>query len=321
MSKQQNFDQQRRNAMTTPVAEINSNVNEKGEKVVDDLNSVVDLSKIKNMEAVSENDSAAAKMIEKKIISSPHKAAKRKFCFMDPVSVQLPSHGRFYQDSEDEDLRNGIIKLYPMSVAEEEILTNQAYTKSGTAIRMLFDSCMASDYDAGKLLSFDSTFLLYYLRKISYGSDYTFSIKCSECKKEYKYTLDISDVEFEELPEDAQDVYDITLPRSKYAVSMTLPRIIQDENEIKIKNRIKDVSDQIADMISHTVSVRSPDGEEISPSMWGDFFKELPSIDRAEITKTFAFTKNNPKVTVTCPYCGNDEEVSIPMDLDFFRMA
>ena len=121
-----------------------------------------------------------------------------------------------------------------MSMAEEEILTNVAYLKSGAAFRMLFDACMASDYDAGKLLSYDSTYLLYALRNIGYGSDYTFKVKCEECQKEFTHTIDVAEITFDELPEDTKEIYDIELPYSKYTVTMNLPRIKQDENVIKI---------------------------------------------------------------------------------------
>ena len=331
----ENFDQQRIAAGKKPIAHeegLNSIIskslrdeksgNAENETVhVDNLNDVVDLSKIKNMAALEMKDADAAKIISNKAVASPHKAEKRKFCFMPAVEIPLPSHGRFYQDSNDEDLKNGIIKMYPMSVSDEEILTNSAYLKSGSAIRLLFESCMASDYEAGKLLSFDSTYLLYALRKISYGDDYNFKIKCPNCGKQFEYTLNVSEIPFEELPDDAKDIYDISLPVSKYSIEMTLPRLKQDENVIKIKKLHENISDTVASILSHTTSIKDPDGNEINPKDWADLIGSLPGSDRSVITKTFSFTKYTPKVNPVCPNCGNEFEESVPMDLDFFRLS
>lgn len=292
------------------------------EAVVKNLNDVVDLSKVKNIDAFKKADKVGAEQIQNKVRSiSPHVQNKRKFCFMPPVSINLPSGGKFYQDSNDEDLKNGIIKMYPMSVADEEVLTNQAYLKNGTSVRILFESCMASDYEAGKLLSFDSTYLLYALRGISYGNDYTFSHKCSDCEKEFEQTIDISTVPWKELDDDAKEVYEIELPSSGYTVVMNVPRIKQDENSNRIKKQNDKITTQIASFISHTLSIKDTNGDEIAPSDWPQFFSELPGQDRAEITKTFSVFNNSPKVSLVCPECGNEEKVGIPMDLDFFRFS
>ena len=230
--------------------------------------------------------------------------AKRKFCFVDPVEVPLPSKGKFYQDTNDEALKQGFISLLPMSVSEEETFTNPAYLKQGTAVRMVLDACMESDYEASRLLSFDATYLLYALRNISYGDDYTFKIQCPDCGKEYEHTVKISEVPFDELPEDAQEVYTIKLPLSKYTVRMNLSRLADDERAIRMKKNNPDVSETAIDFASHTLSITDTKGVELNPKDFIDFFAAIPALDRAEITETFKFTRNNPKVTVTCPKCG-----------------
>ena len=88
----------------------------------------IDMTKIANVEAL---DSGTRKAITAAAESS-RKVMKKKFNFQQAIPFPLPSGGKFYQDSEDEDLKNGIIKLYPLSLADEEIITNKTYLKNGT---------------------------------------------------------------------------------------------------------------------------------------------------------------------------------------------
>ena len=134
----------------------------------------IDLTKVANAEALKATGDQFSRTIQESGSAESARAkAKKKFCFDEALAFMLPSGGKFYQDSPDKDLREGIIKLRPMSLADEEILTNKAYSKNGSTFRVLFDTCMASNYEAKKLLAFDSVYIMYILRKISYGDDYT----------------------------------------------------------------------------------------------------------------------------------------------------
>ena len=275
----------------------------------------IDMTKIANVEAL---DSGTRKAITAAAESS-RRTMKKKFNFQQAMSFPLPSCGKFYQDSEDEDLKNGIIKLYPLSLADEEIITNKTYLKNGTMFRILFDTCMASDYSAKKLLQFDSLYIMYVLRQISYGDDYNFDVKCDECEEEFEWSMNISDIDWAELPEDAVDERAIHLPVSKYTVTMSLMRLGMEEEQEIIKKKYK-CSDRIAILISNTLSVKDEDGEEINPADWADFFEALPTLDRNAINNSFKGTKQEPKITIKCPNCGSDITFNVPISEDFFRM-
>ena len=275
----------------------------------------IDMTKIANVEAL---DSGTRKAITAAAESS-RRTMKQKFNFQQEMSFPLPSGGKFYQDSEDEDLKNGIIKLYPLSLADEEIITNKTYLKNGTMFRILFDTCMASDYSAKKLLQFDSLYIMYVLRQISYGDDYNFDVKCDECEEEFEWSMNISDIDWAELPEDAVDERAIHLPVSKYTVTMSLMRLGMEEEQEIIKKKYK-CSDRIAILISNTLSVKDEEGEEVNPADWADFFEALPTLDRNAINNSFKGTKQEPKITIKCPNCGSDITFNVPISEDFFRM-
>ena len=277
----------------------------------------IDMTKIANIDALSTED-------KKLFRGAARKAQKNKFCFTESMPFPLPSGGKFYQDADDEDLRNGIIHLHPMSLSEEEILTNKAYIKNNSLFRVLFDACMDSNYPANKILSFDSLYIMYVLRQISYGDDYHFNIKCDDCGEEHEVEINISDIDWKELDADVKEEYEIKLPVSKFTVTMLPIRRGMEEQQEIIKKKNKDspfLTDQTAILYSNTTSIKDASGEELPPGEWLEFYAALPTRDKNEINKTFKPFAQNPKITITCPNCGNVMTMSVPMEADFFRIS
>lgn len=282
----------------------------------------IDFSKVANMEALGTQEKKTIKAMAKN--DSDRRRAKKKFNFQEAVKVQLPSGGKFYQDSPDEDLRNGFIKLYPMSLADEEILTNKNYIKNGSMFRILFDTCMASDYEAKKILQFDALYIMYVLRQISYGEDYHFKVTCKDCGEEFEWDLNISDIDWEEMKPEQQDIMEMKLPVSNYTVTMCLPRLMHEEQQEIIKKReAKNVNagERVIALVSNTLSIRDENGDELDPADWIDFYAEFPTKDRNFINDKFKDVKQQPRITINCPECGNEITIDVPIDEDFFRIS
>lgn len=282
----------------------------------------IDLTKIANAGALgSEEREIINKAKEKKAVNA-RKEAKRKFNFTEAMAFPLPSKGRFYQDSPDEDLRNGIVKIRPMSLADEEIITNKAYLKNGTMFRTLFDSCVESDYDAREFLQYDVLFMMYALRNLSYGDEYKFNVTC-DCGKEFDYTMNVSDIDWQEIPDDVVDERVIKLPMSKYSIKMRLPRLKDDEAEANLKLKHPDdpmYSDTAISLWSKTLEIKDDKGKLISPEDWIEFFDCLPTYDRNVINESFKNAANQPTTEITCPKCGNLIRIDVPVSADFFRI-
>lgn len=277
----------------------------------------IDMTKVANLNALDSADRETIRTASKK-------QQKNKFCFTESLPFQLPSGGKFYQDADDEDLRNGIIHLHPMSLAEEEILTNKAYIKNNSLFRVLFDACMDSNYPASRILSFDSLYIMYVLRQLSYGDDYHFDFKCDDCGHEFPVEINMSEIDWKEFDGEVKEEYEVKLPVSKFTITMVPMRLGMEEQQEIIKKKNKDspfISDQTAILYSNTVSIKDTDGEEIPPSDWLAFFAALPAKDKNEINKAFKPFAQNPKIDIVCPECGNVMNVSVPMEADFFRIS
>lgn len=274
----------------------------------------IDLSKIKNTKAAK-----IEKEFKEKI--STTKARKNKFCFMEDYQVKLPSNGIPYKDLDD-GLANGEITIRPMSLADEEILGNKTYSKNGTIFSKLLDSCIVNNVNVKKLIPYDVFYLLYYLRKITYGEDYKFEITCPECGKKYEKTIDISEVEWEEIEDKTvRGIKTIKLPVSKFTLTIEAPTLGNEEEVVKISKKFEDSSDTILNYVVRTRELLDDNGEPVNPDDYADFFEALPGKDRAEITKAFEKIEDLtvPVVKMSCPKCSAEDEASIPFTKDFFR--
>lgn len=275
----------------------------------------LDLSKVKNLEAnqIAGND---VKFIKEKAL----KEKKSKFNFTEEHEIELPTKGYLYQDSTDEDIKRGIVRLRPMSLADEEIIANQSYIKNNTVFIHLLNSCILNDFDARELVSYDVFYLIYALRQITYGEDYEFEITCPECEKKYDFSLVLSEVEFQQLEGNETPEKSIKLPVSKYTVDMRCSRL-KDGEEIYKLSKNTDASDNILNYVVRTNRILTNDGEEVDKKDYTEFFEAIPGKDRAEITKAFKNIEGLkiPKVSCVCPKCGYEHRVSIPFDSQFFR--
>jgi len=283
----------------------------------------IDLSKLSNLDAVASKDDLMKEAVSKR----GKKRNKGKFNFAESEIVNLPSRGILYKNvTTDENVLNGKIELYPMTAREEEILSTQKFIKDGSATRRVLDRCIASDIDAKDILTYDSNYLLFFLRQISYGDDYEFELKCqnSMCGKKFNHSLKISDLEFEELP-DVQEPIEVKLERSKYTVNLVLPRLYHTEDIISRSNsKTKTTEDssgsQIDRYLSTTVSIIDPDGDELDRSDWEEFYEALPGIDIAAIREASDYSTGVDTLEgVVCPFCESDYSGTIPIGINFFR--
>lgn len=281
----------------------------------------LDLSKVKNIKAAETKDDLPSDF-SKTVEAANRKAKKSKFCFTEEHEIQLPTNGLLYQDSDDDDIKRGIVRLQPMSLADEEIIANQTYSKNGSTFRHLLNSCMLNNFDAKNLAPYDTYYLLYALRRITYGEDYKFEIQCPECGKKYEYELDISNVEFDELKaeDNPQSKCTIKLPVSKYTVTINMVTTGTEE-EVNRLSRTIDAGDIVLNYVARTESITDDHGEPVNPKDFADFFEALPGKDRAAISDAFKSIDNLkiPTVQTVCPKCGEEDEMQIPFNREFFR--
>lgn len=290
----------------------------------------IDISNVKNLDVKEIDSEALKKAVIRETEKNKEKDKKKekrssKFNFTQPSLIDIPSGGKLY-NTEDEDINRGKIKIYPLTLREEEILSTPRYIVDGTATIKVLDNCIDSDIGARDLLLYDYTYLLFYLRKISFGDEYDFEITCSNCRHVFPHKIRISDITFNELPKGFKDPYRIDLPTSKYTVIISMPRVRHitelDEIQKKLTDRERREYSGIADIYAiRTLAVLNEEGITVPKEDWVEFYKSLPATDRKELTVHSNFESGVDKVMeeATCPNCGTVVGGVIPITDDFFR--
>jgi hypothetical protein len=235
--------------------------------------------------------------------------------------IELPSRGRFYDDTDGP--ANGVVSIRPMTGEEEQILATPRFVRKGQAINMIFQRCLKEQFRPEQFLTIDRTYMLIYLRGISYSPNYDVEVKCPECEKKFGTTIDLNTLYVEPCPENYGPTLQDVLPTTKLPFSYRLSTG-RDEQEITDyrDRRIKAFGDASADdtLIYRTSMLLDNIDGLTNKGELQILLKNLPISDVSYIRNCI----NEPpfgvdtNVEIVCPSCLQDFEVDLPLEANFF---
>jgi hypothetical protein len=248
----------------------------------------------------------------------------------DAELVEIPSHGYLYKNvtSDPDILERGSLRIRPMTVHEEKILTTARLVRSGQALDLIFRNCIKSDIDPGELLSSDRIYVMLWLRSISYGNVYKFWIQSQDPSNpgRFQWEVDLSTHPVKEFIEkDIVEPFNVELP-SGYKIWFRLPRGKDELEIIKMQNQPKgadETDDTIVKRLSSIIiKAERKTGEEIPPNMYDAFVNSLVARDASAFrNKIDEIDCGIEDITVTDPTTGYEFSSSIPITEDFFRVT
>jgi len=243
----------------------------------------------------------------------------------------LPSHGYLYKDvTTDKLILSGRIMIRPMTMVEEKILATSRLIKTGQALDMMFRNCIKSDIDPKDLLSSDRIFLMFWLRALSYGAEYEFTLHCPNptCTKKFKYRVDIKQQPIKEIAKDFTEPVELKLPKSGATIFYKLPRgrteeqarALRDKAAVKFSEVDNAATDRLQLLIDRIIT---PEGEELNPNLWDKFLNSLLAYDSAIIREDMNGKDAGiePVKDIQCPYCDEMFDEEIPITAEFFRIG
>ena len=250
---------------------------------------------------------------------------------MEPPAevVELPSHGALYKDvTDDPDILEGKIRIRPMTLTEEKILATTRLIKTGQALDMVFRNCIKSKIDPLDLLSSDRLYLMFYLRGISYGNEYTFTLRCPNpnCGRQFRYTVDISQQPVKEMGEDIEEPIKVELPKTKAIIYYHLPRGRDEVALRKLEEKTlhtSDVDNSATERFIRLIDrIEAPDGTELEKKEWRSFLNSLIAYDISYLREDMSEKDGGIEAikSLTCPYCAEEFDADIPITVDFFRV-
>jgi len=264
--------------------------------------------------------------------------------------VQLPSKGAYYENQ----IPDGIVQVRPMSIYTEKILSTMRLAKTGQALDMIFKYCVKfpnDSFDPTNLLVGDSTFLLFYLRGITFGNLYDFTIKCSDedCAAIANHTFDLNQLAstvkgpsgdsepFEvRLPYLSESTgrdfivkvrmlrrYDVTnMTSERKANKLVGPSNVTVNNKLTKRFRQVQSVESLNDVVEKNLSLVIVEAMGTK-----DRFKIDKLVERMHSSDTGAIRQYldenssgvDTSITVVCAKCGNEMKVSLPITESFFR--
>jgi len=238
--------------------------------------------------------------------------------------IELPSRGVFYNGKDGP--TDGVLHIREMTGAEEQILATPRLHRGNRAINMVFDNCIKEQYRSENFLSQDRTFVLIYLRGISYSPEYEVEIKDPDSNQTFMETINLdTDLSKNYCPENF-GVSDLTdeLPNTKLSFTYRLPTGKDEQNIIDYRDRMnKDFQrSNIADdtLIYKNSMLIEQLGGLTNKNEIKILLKRLPIQDLAYIRTVLDEPPFgvDTKVTIQNPYTFNEFTIDMPVDANFF---
>jgi hypothetical protein len=234
--------------------------------------------------------------------------------------IQLPSGGKFYDGTDGP--RDGVLVIRPMTGDEEQILATPRFVKKGQAINMIFQRCMRDKYRSEDLLTVDRTYLLIYLRGISYSPEYDVEVKCPECDRKSGHTIDLATLPKTMCPDNYGPVLEDTLPSSGYTFRYRLARG-RDEQQLQDyrDRRVKAFGEGADDTLAHRTAMLLEDIEGLQDK--DDLKKLLKALPISDVSYLRSIISDPPfgvdtNIQISCPNCLHEFEIDLPLEANFF---
>lgn len=232
--------------------------------------------------------------------------------------LELPSKGLLYPKTSP--ASQGWLMVRPITTKEEEILVTERFHKQGVIIDMLLSRCIVTKgINTLDLLSGDRLHILFYLRAISYGPEYSFRTRMRD-GSEQEVKTNVGKLKIKELPAGFAEPFLVQVEGVSYELRLSRG---QDEQEAVVERmRNKKQNPNGADstptdaLLRLIVSVNGDQDREQIAKHVGRMVARNAHALRAAIKAVAP----GPQVLVEVPNAEGDlEEVTVALTETFFR--
>lgn len=249
--------------------------------------------------------------------------------------LQVASKGHFYGDA----FPDGLLHVEPWGTKEERTLISPNINYDETITRLItrLTDCPLPPDD---LLLVDRQHIFIYMRCLSYGGDYSFFFKCSECGQKVKHQMDLEkdlDVRYVDDKEmleglglrgidELQEPFTFILPGQAKELGW---RMLRGKDERAVDRFVRRMSkrtqgsDEKEDYIYRTaLRIMSFDGKpvtDINEAMTiAESLKGKDALAMRQAVESVDFGIET-EIEAVCKNCGYPNDMRMPLEKTFFR--
>lgn len=210
-------------------------------------------------------------------------------------------------------------RIREMTTADEDLLLRRRPGREWENMNQLLQNCLQEQKDVLDLLIGDRLFLMYAIRKVTYGDGYAFGVTCSSCGERYEWEENIADLPVRYLSDptyaDPKHIFEFRLPRSGKLVKWRLGR---GRDELRLRDLQREHRDNLMTALLYT-RIAEIEGEK---TVTLQAIASLPASDAAALRAEIEAQECGLETTITveCPACGMREEIALPLDPSFFSL-
>ena len=234
-------------------------------------------------------------------------------------TVKMPSRGKI----------SGIPEEIVIKAIQRKDKKKMLMSETDDVLLSLLQSSIVStqNFNVYNLLPFESMYLLYRLRVLTYGGDYTFKESCPHCKHVNEINMNLSDIPIIEVPDNFKLIFDIPpLPIS----GMQLKCKLLTEGELaKLNKKAKEIRDNTGnkavdiDLLWEARIVSINGNSKLAPIEIEQILDEMNDYDSEYFMEYYNKYAGNyglqTEISYICDKCGNKVESNMPSIYTFFR--
>lgn len=192
----------------------------------------------------------------------------------------------------------------------------------------LLQECIVApnNFNVYNLLGFEAEYLLYRLRVLTYGADYTFKEDCPYCRHLNDVNIDLSNIPIVDVPDDFTITFDISLPVSGDVLTC---KLLTEGEKININKSAKQFKEEAGnqtadiDMIWESRIIAINGDSKIAPIEISQYLDNMNDYDSEYFMEYYVQKEGNyglqTKLKFNCDNCGKFVESNMPSIYTFFR--
>lgn len=234
--------------------------------------------------------------------------------------IDLPSRGWTYPEKSV--LATGRIKVKIPTGRDQAILSSQNLIRKGIMVNEFLKSLILEDYKLEDLLTGDKNYLMFAARRMAYGNKYDVKIECPRCSFQSQTSFDLSTIAPKETPKlfqfpREQNEFEFEMPISKKHVKFHLNN---GHTEELMEKRLRVSKHPDLEILIRTACLINQIEDK---TQFNDILAELQSVPAKDTLALRSYIQSlspdiNLRKMYECPNCFREQEVIIPITVDFF---